>query len=118
MRIILDKSIKPAIHSARDLMKNFPRWPSLFEVLTPRDAPARREILWVADKCHSWGQSGPPRPVNTVGGALNHKAWVKFFIDRITLFKVLENADEFFLVTETMREMPHQVPRMELHPID
>lgn len=52
------------------------------------------------------------------GGALNHKAWVKFFIDRITLFKVLENADEFFLVTETMREMPHQVPRMELHPID
>lgn len=34
------------------------------------------------------------------GGALNHKAWVKFFIDRITLFKVLENADEFFLVTD------------------
>lgn len=41
--------------------------------------------------------------------AQNHKAWVKFFIDRITLFKVSENVDEFFLVTETLREMPHQV---------
>lgn len=69
MRIILDKSIKPAIHSARDLMKNFPRWPFLFEVLTPHDAAARQEILGVADKCHSWGQSGPPRPVT----AMRHK---------------------------------------------
>lgn len=50
--------------------------------------------------------------------AQNHKAWVKFFIDRITLFKVSENVDELFLVTETMREMLHQVRRMELTPID
>lgn len=68
----------------RSLMKNFPRWPFLFEVLTPHDAAARREILGVADKCHSWGQSGPPRPVTAMRHKITKHGWNSSLIELLS----------------------------------